>query len=166
MAVCLMHPDAPRYGGGAGPCSECARAYARARYHAQTLEQRAEHNRRRREEYAKPDRTAANVAARARGAALKREAVDAYGGRCGCCGEAELAFLTIDHENDDGAAFRRSRGRNARGTSGNSATGQAMYAWLKREGWPSGHRVACWNCNSGRHVNGGVCPHEVGVELS
>jgi hypothetical protein len=32
----------------------------------------------------------------------------AYGGfKCACCGETEPTMLTIDHKNEDGAAFRR-----------------------------------------------------------
>ena len=83
---------------------------------------------------------------------LRHEAIEAYGGVCQCCGEAEYRFLTIDHVNGDGAEERRSanspRGRN-----------QAILRRLRREGWPPGYQTLCWNCNCARQFNQGVCPH-------
>jgi hypothetical protein len=32
-----------------------------------------------------------------------------------------------------------------------------VYLWLKREGFPAGFRVLCFNCNHAAHVNGGEC---------
>lgn len=81
----------------------------------------------------------------------KREVMDAYGGCCACCGEREPAFLCIDHVNNDGESHRRALNNNG---------GTAMYTWLKAHGFPPGFRVLCHNCNIGRHINGGVCPHE------
>jgi len=83
---------------------------------------------------------------------VKRQVMDAYGRVCVCCGEKELAFLTIDHVNGDGAAHRK-----ATGTRG----GIHFYKWLIREGYPKGFQVLCANCNLGRHVNGGHCPHQM-----
>jgi len=87
---------------------------------------------------------------------LKRAAIDAYGGKCACCGESNLAFLTIEHRNNDGAEYRRSLGNRSRG-------GIHTYRDLKKHGYPQdeGLEVACWNCNAGRQVNGGVCPHQI-----
>ena len=79
---------------------------------------------------------------------LKREVIAAYGGKCQCCGETEPAFLTIDHVNDDGASHRKAIGR------------ARVYHWLKKHGYPKdGFQLLCFNCNCGRRVNGGVCPH-------
>ena len=94
-------------------------------------------------------------ASRARIRDKKRKLVvfEAYGGPvCNCCGETILGFLTIDHINNDGASHRKEI--NARG-------GNAMYRWLKNNNYPSGFQVLCWNCNTGRAMNGGVCPHKV-----
>ena len=82
---------------------------------------------------------------------LKDEVFRAYGGQCACCNEDEPLFLTIDHINGDGAAHRREVG-----TQG----GTHFYSWLKREGYPSGYQILCYNCNAGRYQNGGVCPHK------
>jgi hypothetical protein len=80
----------------------------------------------------------------------KRRAMDAYGGKCSCCGEAELAFLTIDHIDGNGAEHRREIKNRGGGT---------FYAWLHSHGYPDGFQVLCANCNLGRHINGGICPH-------
>lgn len=76
--------------------------------------------------------------------------------RCACCGETYLAFLTIDHIYGGGSAHTRQLG----------VHGGEFYSWLKRQGYPPGFQVLCFNCNSGRHMNGGVCPHEYDREWS
>ncbi len=92
---------------------------------------------------------------------LRHDALVAYGGehpKCSCpgCGEDRLPFLCIDHVNGDGAAHRKSlRGPNTKGNPG----GGAMYRWLKKNGYPAGFRVLCYNCNFARGK--GPCPvHE------
>lgn len=80
----------------------------------------------------------------------KKEVVEAYGGKCSCCGEANLGFLTIDHPNNDGKAHRKQIG----------GGGYKLYNWLKRNKFPAGFEVQCWNCNCGRAANGGTCPHK------
>ena len=71
-----------------------------------------------------------------------------YGSKCNCCGEAELSFLVIDHVNNDGRKHRKEI-RNNR-----------IHPWLIRNNFPEGFQVLCQNCNWGKHVNGGVCPHK------
>jgi len=82
----------------------------------------------------------------------KARVMDAYGGKCACCGETELAFLTIDHVDGDGADHRRELGVKG-----------VRYAWFIQNGFPKGFQVLCANCNFGRHINGGVCPHQTGL---
>lgn len=82
--------------------------------------------------------------------AIKEEVFAAYGGYvCACCGETEPLFLCIDHIHEDGADHRRTI----------SGRGTSMYQWLKSNGFPPGFQVLCQNCNFGKHLNGGVCPH-------
>lgn len=38
--------------------------------------------------------------------------------------------------------------------------GYQTYYWLKRNGFPPGFNVLCWNCQWGIHINKGKCPHE------
>lgn len=88
-------------------------------------------------------------------ARTKQLILDHYGAFCSCCGEANPKFLTIDHINDDGAEHRREIGRGSRN----------FYAWLVKNSFPTGFRTLCFNCNAGRHWNGGICPHEEEVML-
>lgn len=81
---------------------------------------------------------------------LKSNAVARYGGKCQCCGEWRLSFLNIDHEFNDGAVYRKQ-----------NLSGRHLYVWLEKNNYPLnlGFRVLCWNCNCGRMVNKGICPH-------
>lgn len=89
-----------------------------------------------------------------RRAAHRREriaALQAYGGAepaCSCCGENTQEFLALDHIDGGGHTHRQETG------------GGGFYSWLKRNHYPAGFRVLCHNCNFGRQLNGGTCPHE------
>lgn len=74
-----------------------------------------------------------------------------YGAKCNCCGEAEIHFLTVDHINNDGAAHRRTM---------NHAN---QWLWLVRNNFPPGFQILCMNCNFGKRMAGGVCPHTLTV---
>lgn len=89
---------------------------------------------------------------RATTARIKAEVMAAYGGACVCCGESALVFLTIDHPEQNGAAHRRE----IFGTSVGRA-GERFYRWLRRNGWPAGYRILCWNCQHATFR--GACPH-------
>ena len=90
------------------------------------------------------------------GVQIKREVLNRYGGKCACCGEARLPFLCIDHVNGDGAEHRRLLSLN----NHRSVSGRRIYQWLRANRYPTGFRVLCFNCNQGRWINGGICPHE------
>lgn len=85
---------------------------------------------------------------------LKELTLSKYGSVCGCCGEADSTFLSIDHINNDGAQHRREL------ESENVSSGESFYRWLRRQDWPKGYQTLCFNCNHGRFINGGICPHE------
>lgn len=89
---------------------------------------------------------------------LKKEVFEAYGGgKCNCCGEAELRFLTLDHVNNDGNVHRR--------VNNMKSGGQTFYYRLRTNGFPNDPplQVLCYNCNNGKRVNGGVCPHKESI---
>jgi hypothetical protein len=87
---------------------------------------------------------------------LKDAVFAAYGGyRCSCCGETEPRFLTIDHINNDGGKFRKEV------LGKRNHCGYHTYRWLARHGFPDGVQVLCMNCNHGRQMNGGICPHRL-----
>lgn len=84
---------------------------------------------------------------------LKREIVAAYGSECACCGEDEIAFLTIDHTKGGGKQHRRDVV---------GGFGRKFYLWLKRNNYPKdGFQLLCLNCNFAKGKSGGVCPHQL-----
>lgn len=86
---------------------------------------------------------------------VKMEVFDHYGPNCVCCGESHLEFLTIDHIHGKGNNHRRE----LFGTQGGG--GYRFYRWLKRQNFPEGYRVLCYNCNIGVSRCGGICPHQL-----
>ena len=81
---------------------------------------------------------------------LKTKILDAYGRKCTCCGEAEPLFLTLEHLNGDGAAHRKAR------------RGYGTYRDVVMLGFPAErYTILCFNCNSAKARNRGICPHTV-----
>jgi hypothetical protein len=37
-----------------------------------------------------------------------------------------------------------------------------VYLRLVNSGFPAGYQLLCSNCNTGKHRNGGICPHKAG----
>ena len=70
---------------------------------------------------------------------LRRDVVEGYGARCACCGTTYFDHLTIDHIAGGGNVERR--------TSSN----RTLHSRLRREGYPPGYQVLCWNCNWAKH---------------
>lgn len=76
----------------------------------------------------------------------KIEGVLAYGGKCLCCGETTLKLLTLEH--------RLGRRRDP-------IKGSDQWAQLASAGYPKDrYEVLCFNCNLGKAINKGVCPHK------
>jgi len=87
----------------------------------------------------------------------RRKVVDHYGGKCACCGESKILFLSIDHINEDGAKHRAEIMGSPDG--GRRIGSTIFYKWLEKNNFPEGFQVLCHNCNMGKHLNGGTCPH-------
>jgi hypothetical protein len=87
---------------------------------------------------------------RQRAVRVKYKAMQKYGGKCSCCGEEQIAFLTIDHINNDGAERRKEVGFRA---------GGGFYKKLLNLPLDPTLQVMCYNCNCGRRSTG-VCPHK------
>ncbi len=87
-------------------------------------------------------------------AKMKASILEKYGGVCQCCGERNPIFLSIDHINGKGRQHRQSVGLKS---------SAALYSWLKRNNFPKGFQVLCYNCNMGKYLNGGICPHKEAV---
>ena len=87
----------------------------------------------------------------------KQRVMDHYGGKCLCCGETGLLFLTIDHVDENGAEHRKEISPNFKGKG---RSGDLFYRWLEENNYPDGFQTLCFNCNIGKHWNNGVCPHQ------
>jgi len=82
---------------------------------------------------------------------VKQKIIEAYGGKCTCCGETTLEFLTIDHINNDGAEDRRQNGKKS---------GGKLYRWLIKNNFPKEeYQLLCYNCNCAKGFFG-YCPHD------
>lgn len=77
---------------------------------------------------------------------LRQSALDNYGRKCACCGEAEEKFLSIDHVNGGGRKHRKEIGSSH------------IYNWLKQNKYPKGFQILCHNCNMAKGFYGS-CPH-------
>lgn len=76
-------------------------------------------------------------------AKLRLEVLSRYSGgdpKCGDCGIIEMMFLTVDHTHGDGNNHRRT-------------IKCSIYKWLKRQNYPDGFGVLCYNCNHAKHLN-------------
>ena len=82
---------------------------------------------------------------------LRKEVMAAYGGKCACCGEGHIEFLTLDHINEDGAQRRK---------NGEPRGGIPFWRWAKKNGYPRDLQALCWNCNMAKHQQG-ICPHKL-----
>lgn len=100
-------------------------------------------------EWYRKNREIVSIKTRAKFKLLKREVMDAYGGFCSCCGENMIEFLSIDHVNNDGAKHRR---------ESSNGVGSNLYRLLKRNHYPAGYQVLCYNCNMAKAMYG-ICPH-------
>jgi len=65
--------------------------------------------------------------------------IAAYGDRCACCGETNAGFLIVCD-------------------SDNKAVNTNVYFKLRRENFPTGYRVLCYNCHMHIKVYG-ACQH-------
>jgi len=77
---------------------------------------------------------------------LKSEAISRYGGKCACCGETTMEFLTMEH-------------MNGRKNSLVKKTGKSGWMQAKSLGWPEDITVLCYNCNCAKGAYG-ICPHQ------
>lgn len=91
---------------------------------------------------------------------LKREVLSHYSNgklECACCGERIYKFLTLDHIR----GFKNSLDyKECRRKNGKRKANAQIYAWLRKNNFPPGYQVLCYNCNLGAARNGGICPHE------
>lgn len=81
---------------------------------------------------------------------LKAITIQKYGGKCNCCGEKDIRFLTIDHVKNNGKFERKKL---------NNYVGKIFGYLAKSRKKPAQYQILCWNCNMGKyHYN--ICPHK------
>ncbi|UOF80565.1 icea protein [Caudoviricetes sp.] len=81
----------------------------------------------------------------------KAEVFKHYGAVCACCGEQQVLFLSVDHINNDGNSHVTSTGKRINGVY--------LYSQIVSQGYPDTYQILCMNCNWGKRMNKGVCPH-------
>jgi len=98
---------------------------------------------------------------------LKKMIFSWYGSVCRCCGEGNLCFLTIDHVHDDGV--RECYGKtHVQRQLNPKGTGVHFYRKIKQIGFenrPLDLQILCWNCQWGKRLGNGFCPHHPEVNL-
>ena len=74
---------------------------------------------------------------------IKHEAMSHYSDgepECAICNIRDIRVLTIDHINGNGSQHRKEL---------KIVGGVKFYHWLRRNGYPEGYRILCFNCNCG-----------------
>ena len=59
------------------------------------------------------------------------------------CGDTNPHHLTIDHIRNDGNILRKQ-----------DSTQSKIYNWLKKNGYPEGYQILCWNHNEEKKIYG------------
>ena len=81
----------------------------------------------------------------------RKRIFDYYGWECKCCGETMSEFLSIDHINNDGYLDKN--------PNGDKKSGKELYSLIIKEGFSDRFQTLCMNCNWGKKIGKGVCPH-------
>jgi hypothetical protein len=79
---------------------------------------------------------------------LRYEVLKKYGKACACCGENDIAFLSIDHINGGGHQDFKKLGS------------KKFYRMLRNNEISQEYRVLCRNCNQSMGIYG-YCPHNL-----
>jgi hypothetical protein len=81
---------------------------------------------------------------------LRQDVLNLYGNKCACCGETVVFFLQLDHVNNNGGSHRRDKKGKRRDN---------RIAYIDAIKNPHLYQLLCANCNYGKQLNGGNCPH-------
>ena len=77
---------------------------------------------------------------------IKSVVLKKSGNKCICCGEKTTQFLQIDHKFGGGVKEQKEIG--------------TLRIWGDAFFNPKKYQILCANCNLGRELNGGKCPHK------
>lgn len=67
---------------------------------------------------------------------IRREVINAYGGKCVKCGFNDIRALQLDHVDGNGTKHRK------------YVSVRMLMFWLKRNAFPKTFQLLCANCNS------------------
>lgn len=126
-------------------CKLCTKGYQRISKAKMSLEEKTKWREYNRANYAKYNNRY-RESKRRRNLELKHQVMEYYSNGkpiCSLCGFSDIRALCIDHINNDGAEHRRRVCGNSRNGGGTSST----YFWLRKNGFPDGFQVLCFNCN-------------------
>ncbi|MGO9705743.1 MAG: hypothetical protein ACLPYZ_11035 [Limisphaerales bacterium] len=126
-------------------CKDCKKRIEKER-HEKHCRINPEYEREKRNRWASSNREKQRAAGKKHRLKIRAAVISAYGGKCKCCGEATMEFLSIDHIDGGGKAHR-------------AATHGHTYADLFRRKFPKGYQVLCHNCNLAKGFYG-ICPHQ------
>jgi len=87
---------------------------------------------------------------------VKKAVIEFFGGKCVCCGETQIPFLTISHKNNDAQEHRKIIGK-----------ARSFYSSLFINNFKCDFEIVieCWNCNCSKLTNNGICPHKCNQSL-
>ena len=80
---------------------------------------------------------------------INKKLLELYNNKCCCCGETEPKFLSLDHINNNGNKERK--------TMTNQTIKVRILKGILSKKY---YQILCHNCNQGRYLNGGMCPHK------
>lgn len=123
-------------------CKECCHKY-QINYYQRTRQERIRSTK----NWRKDNRSRALDCMKKRRIEIKLQLIQGYGGKCSCCGETEVAFLTLEHLNGGGREHRRGTGS------------LSVYREIIKNNFPHEYTVLCMNCNFAKRF-GKKCPHE------
>ncbi len=83
---------------------------------------------------------------------MRKNVIEAYGGRCVCCRTTVTKYLQLDHVNNDGAAHRKELTGDRKGGS--------IYVWAQRNDHPPTLQLLCANCHQAKTTCGGCDPQD------
>jgi hypothetical protein len=83
-----------------------------------------------------------------RRAKRRLDLINAYGGKCACCGETESEFLILDHIDGGGNKHRKEIGRTSMGR------------WARKHNYPDTLQLLCANCNLSKELGNEFCIHK------
>lgn len=147
LSLSEFYPHAKHAGGVGSACKACTKSYNRE-HHLQIKDVPGfkEHVRDYNHEWHERNRERNNERVSQNHRNERQICIEAYGGKCACCGESRYEFLCIDHMNGNGNKHRQQ-------------VGNKICRWLIAQNFPTGFRVLCHNCNQALgHY--GFCPHE------